>query len=526
MIALTFPIHLLEPLLATTLEGDPNSAVSLPFIPGSALRGALVARYLQQHAVADLAGDAALRALFIDGSTCYLNACPLDPRGQPTWPTPLAWYRAKGQGDESPVYDLSVDPRDGEEWQPQAIRAPFCRLEGNQVTFYDPQRQINVHTQRDRVLGRATETSGAVFRYEALAAGQTFGGVILCPDAQAADRLQPLLDGTLWLGGSHNAGYGCVQLGPVVRREGWFHAPPPQSDLLPGSTLTVTMLSDAVLRDAHGQPLPFLTAEWLSARLGVPLTLLPERTFAKMALVGGFNRKWGLPLPQMPAARAGSVYTFKVQEMVPVAKLTALMEQGIGERRAEGFGRLAVNMHAQYDRLDPQEPPMPDKARLPLLTGDDAAQARRMAERLLRRNLDRRLLERVNDLTARVDLQSFPANSQLGQIGALIRSALFTGDPAPIRQRLSAMREKARKQFDAAWLEDRSLSEWIVAHLTDDRNQVWRWLYQTPYSSDGMPSVGGVRAELTDDLAREYALRLVDGVLKGVMARRRKEGKQ
>ena len=67
MIALSFELCLKEPLLATALEGDPNSAVSLPFIPGSMLRGALIGRYLARCGTSDLAADPQPRVLRDDG---------------------------------------------------------------------------------------------------------------------------------------------------------------------------------------------------------------------------------------------------------------------------------------------------------------------------------------------------------------------------------------------------------------------------------------------------------------------------
>jgi len=519
MIALTFPIHLQEPLLATVLEGDPNSSVSLPFIPGSLLRGALVAQYLRDHPDADIAADPKLRALFLNGKTRYLNAYPLDARGRATLPTPAAWHHNKGE--ETPVYDLSVEPEPTvDDWQAEAVNEPFCQLDGNEVTFYRPLRQMNVHTQRDRVMGRATEDSGAVFRYEALAAGQSFGGVVLCEDEEAAKTLESLLKAALFLGGSHNAGYGRVEIGLLKRADKWQEVPLTPAVVPANSKLTITLLSDALLRDANGQYIPFLTAEWLEARLGVTLRLDRERTFAKATIVGGFNRKWGLPLPQTPAARTGSVYTFKTESPIPAEKLTSLIVEGIGERRVEGFGRLTINWHTEHEVLTLQDPPQPDKSKAARLTGESKAQARRMAERMLRRKLDHRLIEQVNGL----DIASPPANSQLSQISVLIRSALPTGDIAAIQKRLNEMKDKATKQFEAARIGRQSLLEWIRELITGNHETVWRWLCNTSFEKDKLPAVGEVRADWTDELAREYALRLVDGVLHRAIAKRQ-EGK-
>lgn len=142
-----------------------------------------------------------------------------------------------------------------------------------------------------------------------------------------------------------------------------------------------------------------------------------------------------------------------------------------------------------------------------------------MAERMLRRKLDQRLIERVNGL----EIKSPPANSQLSQISVLIRSALPGKDVKAIIERLDTMKKKAKDQFEAARIENQSLLEWIKQHITGSREQVWHWLYQSSYREDDLPAVGEVRAEWTDDLAREYALRLVDGVLHRAITKRRGE---
>ena len=49
MKAITFLLHTKQPLLATSLQGDPNSDVSFSYIPGSMIRGVLIGRYLHCH---------------------------------------------------------------------------------------------------------------------------------------------------------------------------------------------------------------------------------------------------------------------------------------------------------------------------------------------------------------------------------------------------------------------------------------------------------------------------------------------
>jgi CRISPR-associated protein Csx10 len=49
MKAITFLLHTQQPILATSLQGDPNSDVSHDYILGSMIRGALIGRYLRQN---------------------------------------------------------------------------------------------------------------------------------------------------------------------------------------------------------------------------------------------------------------------------------------------------------------------------------------------------------------------------------------------------------------------------------------------------------------------------------------------
>ncbi len=87
---------------------------------------------------------------------------------------------------------------------------------------------------------------------------------------------------------------------------------------------------------------------------GVP-TLVPTLTLAGQTLqpifrltrpdmASGWSTAWGLPKPTNLAARMGSVYVFRwdgtQEELIPA--LQTLEEQGIGERRDEGFGECLV----------------------------------------------------------------------------------------------------------------------------------------------------------------------------------------
>ena len=109
--------------------------------------------------------------------------------------------------------------------------------------------------------------------------------------------------------------------------------------------LSITLLSDTLLRNEQGQPVADqnLIKQAVEEVLNISLPELKTGgIFAGSTLIGGFNRKWGLPLPQIPALAAGSVILFEDVE-INSEQIQQLEAQGIGDRREDGFGRVAVN---------------------------------------------------------------------------------------------------------------------------------------------------------------------------------------
>lgn len=522
MIALTFKIHLQEPLLATELQGDPNSAVTTPFIPGSALRGAIIGRYLDQHhAIDDFAKNQLTRQLFLNGQTCYLNAHPLNHNHR-TLPTPISWNKEKY--NESKIYDLSVEPDidDSLKAKLKPIGKPFCYLNENYVIFESPSKIVNIHTQRDRKAGRSQKGQGTVFRYEAIAPGQTFAGVVLCPTQEIASTLEELLknEPSLFIGGSQNAGYGLVKIEDVKTDTNWSEVPLLTTPIKAGEQFTLTLLSDAIIRDKNGQYLTTLTEKWFANYLGTKITLVKDSTYVKSTVVSGFNKKWGLPLPQTPAISAGSVYTVQAEEDIPMDKLETLQMQGIGERKSEGFGRIGINWHNQYEEINVDESIDPISKQSQGLTDESQELAQQMVDRMFRQTLDAQLREKVLNLgTVNGEIN----NTQVSHIRALVRSSLITRDKSIIISHTENMKKAAREQFDKAQMDRQKLSDWLIALLTISSDEVWLKLFNTDDKISILPTLGNIQAKWDSALADEYALRLIDGVLNHTLANRRKE---
>jgi CRISPR-associated protein Csx10 len=463
MKALLYTITLDEPLLATSLQGDPNSSISLAYLPGSMLRGMLIARYLEQHPGSDPDTDKTFRQHFFDGSTRYLPAYPLHEQ-QRTIPTPHCLFYGKHTDLDSAgvlianLHSATWTPDERRTFDKQygafkALEAkrPFCHLVNKSITLHDPARTLTIHTQRDRRRGRATRTEGAIFRYEALAAGQSLQAVVLCDTDSDSTFIRNLLtaSSSVRLGRSRSAHYGQATLTLHDEQTNWHEMDIPPADLAAGPH-TLLLLSDTLLCTPQGQVATSIDAALLAQALGLPaeqVTLDKTRSFTSSVLHGGYNTTWRLPLPQQPALAAGSLISFTLTQALPAAAVQRLQEQGIGLRRAEGFGRIAFDPSLP-DQLAASQPAEPVLV-APTLTADEQTFAQQMAARLARQRTENAVQAYVQGCT----FTNLPRRSQLNELRTLVRSAADQGPAAAIAAlgaRLTDMKPTARRQFERA----------------------------------------------------------------------------
>lgn len=519
MKAITFVLETKQPVLATSFQGDPNSDVSYSYLPGSMIRGALIARYLQRQKLqnTDILTDETVRRLFFDGSTRYLNGYLYSHNRQRTLPLPKSWVKDKNaelkESDLMPVDDLSVDETEFD--SPKPVGEYFWVKDSGSVILYTVNRRINIHNLRDRRKGRSApdkldpttkkviETrDGEIFRYEALDAGQSFQAVILCADIDV-DVLQTLLNPPdIWIGGSQSAGYGHHKISNISIIEKWNETNVPVEKRQENArSLSITLLSDLIVRDESGHYLPIAPTHLLSECLGVSLAL--QSSYVSFTTIGGFNRKWGLPLPQIPAIEAGSVFVYDYVDDLTTEQILTLEWEGIGERRVEGFGRIAVNL---LDRASfGVELPNVFNPQIEQSTKSDHSRnlAAQMAERILRHQLEELLLDNVQrkPLTA-----NQISNSQLSRLVLVAREALSKKSRQPIDELLKNLTSTSRNQFNRARIGDRSLTAQLKNWL-DEPLKIW--------SEDIKPvKIADVNLELTEELAMEYALRLIMAIAK------------
>ncbi len=115
-------------------------------------------------------------------------------------------------------------------------------------------------------------------------------------------------------------------------------------NLLHDYFFTITLHSPLILNDEFLRYRGTIDAGTLSELLGVPLEGL-EQVYqcAGIKRVMGWQELWGMPRANEYAVDTGSVFLFRAPDQRVVDALFRLEEQGIGKRRAEGFGRICIS---------------------------------------------------------------------------------------------------------------------------------------------------------------------------------------
>ncbi|MBD2295127.1 hypothetical protein H6G06_16975 [Anabaena sphaerica FACHB-251] len=567
MKAVTFLLHTQQPILATSLQGDPNSDVSHPYIPGSMIRGFLIGRYLQKNRIKvnddtlDIQQLPNVKRLFFDAKTTrYLNAYPLIDNKR-TLPTPRSWYKDKGvtfsEDKEKTIYDFSKIPLEEqkeltndyeENLSPKLLEENFCLVDEDEVLLYKVKRRINIHNKRDRKRGKGIEGSGAVFSYDAIDAGQTFQGVVLCETEEDQSIIESLLQHKdVWLGGSQSAGYGHAEIQLLNNNHEYYEVESASRERIENqANLTVTLLSDTIIYNECGQIVsnPETLRQILSDALNQELKFQENGIYASSIIVGGFNRKWGLPLPQTPALAAGSVFVFenidissdKFHEFLDNAK--KIEKQGIGERRVDGFGRVIFNwLNEETEEykaklFNPEFQTTQQAQNKEPLKSESSKIAVGIANRIVRKKLDDLIIQQVSKISLTNPEEI--SNSQLSRLMLVARQVLYevefeqtkyenerrsiTELVEPINNLLHNLPSNALKQFERS-----KLTENIKQCLNVEDSwlqNVWRSNPETKHLiADDQPKViiAGEDKDIDTYITLEYSLRLIIAVVKKIM---------
>lgn len=520
-VELDFRLTTLQPVVINKVTLG-NLVRSEPTIPGVSLLP-----WFTREALAPL-GEEALRSAVLDGNFSVGNFLP-EVEGGLSLPIPLCLAREKeGKG----MLNRLVSQPEKESVQMKDLRTGYIRVEGEKIQYLpeDSRRLLRTHNTVEDEKQRPTERVGGLFTYEAIRPGRTFQGRVRMSRElwekvrEKSDILQKLACSELSIGRSRKDEYGAVLLQYVPSDtsspEGRFWSP----KLLEAggkSYLVVYLVSDLLIRgefQSYSLRLEDLR-DALSKVLQVELSDVPDsdwtnvegRSFRQSPLGGtsghcvrvgrreSWQTRWTLPRPSLSYFQAGSVLLFQVTtpEAWSEASARALVEQGLGDRRAEGYGRVLLNppflcgkgsgvekletskeMEQKEPSLAPDLPKHPEDRELVLSLAETLFRERfRQASRREAYELVKAREKKGRDPVfagyPQMTWSDAPKASQFGilrEFAALIGDAPERSSLEPVREWLKLIPQSSGNNEKGSWKD--SWREWVRA-LVDEPEKVW-----------------------------------------------------
>lgn len=536
-----YTLTLQAPAIISAVGGDPNSATTFKYIPGSVLRG-IVANRLGDPTGR---GEEAVRRfarLVTSGAVCYLNAYVTDAKGRRGIPTPASLRKVKYALPEAGDSFVDLAYYDHEKWPEEelcAMEHAFLVFDAGGIHAVPVFCSARVHHQRDREKGRplGSKGRGTVFVYEALEGGQQFTGFVAVransdEDVRVLiDELNELCGSEVLLGRSRRAGYGgraSIALAEPTDRE-FRTRPAVRRGLKTGESFRVVLLSDYVGRDSDtGQYSPVAFRNDLLAVLQGRAEVVSS--YLKFGMRSGFNQKARLPVPLTPTLAAGSVLTLWATEPISPDTLIEVEAEGLGERLVEGYGRF-VFWEQPASGEGTVRPAAVAEIRPPAseLLDDGREILRLMQERLLMDRLETVVLVVAQDIVGDRSYD-IPA-SLIGRLRVPLRAepsqalATLTAWLAETKSG-HALHEPAQRKLKKCRLKN-GLSLWVwLQNIADENNhKVAEHLHFREHAKKcHLVSPDEAETVLAENAAR-LRVQLIDTVLSGIAQAVRRQSK-
>lgn len=392
-----------------------NQGETLRHVPGTLLLPALATQLESQ--------GLNVPSLIDGGALIVTHGWPGPIAAGSSGPVPLALQAPKASEGlaraDAPVTNRLLADHPAGLRPPEPGTVPLALPKGKRPALSRVSVGVHLHNAVNDEKQRPDESVGGLYAVEALPVGTQLRGQVRL----RAPAAVVLADGTVRLGRSKKDDFGSatIRFVPVVQTE---DGPPAE----PGSELRVWLLSDLLLRDEHlaWETRPEALATALGQALGVELEV--KKAFVQPCRREGWVMRWDRPRPTLLGLAAGSSFSLRIVGKGPEGglgeALARVMREGLGSRRAEGFGQMLIDPPVLCQPVPLGEaktagpPPTAGTAALPALTDSELGWLGRLERVAWRASIARAAVEAFHGGRCPWDWQRL-TRSQLGTVRAL-----------------------------------------------------------------------------------------------------------
>lgn len=510
-----------EPIMVSTALKSKGTNESLNYIPGSIIRGAFISNYIKKTGIKDIDKDERSKQWFFNNKLEFLNGYPAEgeerylPMPAGLYSTQEELYRYKEHGGMKVKNQLEDIIEDTDK---KVDGAEFISLESNETISVE--KEFNVHIKKGN--------EKTIFRYEGIREGQTFISYIKCSlSKEEEDEVVNILnEGNFYLGGSKGSGYGRVSLkvtdksemNPEIIEDNYFE-----------DEFIVYMLSDGIFLDEFGKQVSYIPEEFLKEKLQLEDVQL-EEVCTENILIGGYNNKWGCRLPQYSGNKAGSLFKYSYDGELDEDLLIELMNEGIGLRTEEGFGRILILSELDMEYISKAmriNNRRKDNEEVHLSNGDKK-QINSIVNRIMRNKIEKLMEEKIVN---ECKVKNSVSKNQIGKLIKLFVNAQSYTKEEGIRtieeyiNHLTKRSDSKERENQSAYYQLKDIRigksdsvKYIKAQLNslDDSNN-----FYMEYDIKSIV-IGGIEASLTDEEIYIYKMIELEKMFRYIL---RKEGK-
>lgn len=449
---LPIEIDLQSPVIIPNNEGDENITLSEDFITGSAILGLFAGKNINSNPEIKKKAhtDPVFSNYFLSDDFIFTNAYKLTPDNQFSIPLPFSIQSPKTdkkkivdklfvQEESKDKHEMENEPIQNEPEITKPLNAFGClKIENNicYIVKVPVEKAKSLHHQRtDQKVGSSQDE--IIYNYEYLLPNQSFGGFIIGPK-EKIENSNKFWDGSEFsgrLGKSKSNEYGHVTIKKisepfkVTDKNAQFTSIFFKSITLDkNKEFTLTFLSPVILKNENGYST--VSTDELKNYLSRQLGFKPKpdeitiNSFIRTIDVENYVSVWKAKKPSDTAFAAGCCFKIQIncsndQFTNIQAALEKMQITGIGSRRNEGFGRIAVNLQQKFKNYSEQK-----------LEGADNI-APSFPEAALKSIIENVFLTEIQTATKSLALDwidkftNIPSNSLLSRLQNILRSSKF-----------------------------------------------------------------------------------------------------
>lgn len=362
-----YDIENLEEIKIAMTVNQSDTQFSRSFITGSNVRGAFISEYIKSKQIKDLNNDES-RELFLKDGVKFLNAYPI-AQEERSIPFPNCYYALKDDIKEGNMPLNIVTFPEVIESKEKGEDKNYTKIKGKEfgvlINSDDIGEVGEVKVAKKEYLHirkpKLRDEDNKLFRYEVIESNTKFRGYIKVEDDyedSISDIKDILTKNDFYIGGSKGSGYGLCKIYNIEIIEdnpelSYFEDDILQDDYYDEEDrIYIYALSDIIYRDKLGIYKTIFDEEYIAEKIGATSVSINEETSVVTDYFTSFNNKWGYRNPIINGIKMGSIISYDIADgEIDYDKVIKFMDEGIGERKKDGYGRFIVLTSLKWNKI-------------------------------------------------------------------------------------------------------------------------------------------------------------------------------